>query len=118
MACHTYTLKYSMKQRPNRSCYIILIIAYIVAIILLSSGIVLLRNMPSCKKDNIMTVKRSTSSIKGLHEYCELSTEAKRINLQGFLQKYLNLYFLIYPHEELMYMKDSSQKTLNEIARR
>ena len=129
----------SEKLKRTKLCYGLLFLIVIAALATITAGVVLLR---SARENKVLikyqeseqqdSLENSTSSatnetlatpyymrrIKDLDEYCQPSDEAQRIGLNAFLKKCQQLYFEIYPHEELMANKNQPQHILNEIARR
>jgi len=126
----------SEKQKRTKLCYGLLFLIVIAALATITAGVVLLRSAKENKvlimyKDSNDRLENGTSStnaistapyymrrIRDLDEYCEPSGEAQRIGLNVFLEKCQQLYFEIYPHEELVASKNQPQHVLNEIARR
>ena len=102
----------------TKKCYVIIAIVLIVAIVTFIVGVVLLQNEPSCAKETSKPKRAKTFGIKDMNEYCESSQEAKRIKLQEFLQKCQTLYFVMYPHEEIIFISNANQDTINEVARK
>ena len=132
----------SEKVKKTKLCYGLLFLIVIAALATITAGVVLLRSARenqvnqevgkyesefserSTLSPSVSGVSTTESSvqymrrIKDIDDYCAPSEEAKRIHLSEFLQRCQQLYFRIYPHQELLERKDEPQSVLNAIVHR
>lgn len=125
-----YDPQCNKKSKRTKVCYFLLSFIVIIALATITAGVVLLKcaNENKDKESNSVelnnTVQQSSRgnlprTIRDLDEYCEPSRESRRVNLQGFLKKCLDLYFKMKPNEEIVFHQyKSSQDVINKIARK
>ena len=112
MEQQTYTPVPNEHDRPRISgkyCRLVLVFTF-VALCILITGIVLLTVKPTEGKEIKL------NKVIDMVQYCEPSEEAKRAELNKFLEKCQTLYFKLFPSAELDF-HGSRSLLLNQIAR-
>eukprot|EP00111_Clytia_hemisphaerica_P000364 TCONS_00000989-protein len=129
----------SEKVKKTKLCYGLLFLIVIAALATITAGVVLLRSArenqevrkyesefaersatvsPSIRISSTEPSVQYMRNIRDIDDYCAPSEEAQRIHLAQFLQRCQQLYFRIYPHQELLERKDEPQSVLNGIVHR